>query len=112
MELFFSVSVEQNNMEQQPWNSSVRVAFSIPRDAAQKLKQLAREGSSALRLLGIQAVQLEGDNVISLKIGGHENNNVPRTSGKTDFFLEFYQILFTSKNYSKKLLNEWTNSWN
>lgn len=68
-------------MEQQPWNSSVRVAFSIPRDAAQKLKQLAREGSSALRLLGILAVQLESDNVISLKIGGQENN-VPRTSGE------------------------------
>lgn len=75
--------------QQQPWNSGVRVAFSIPRDAAQKLKQLAREGSSALRLLGILAVQLEGDNVISLKIGGQENSNVPRTSGEWSFAFIF-----------------------
>lgn len=78
---------------QQHCNNGVRVAFSIPRDAAQKLKQLAREGSSALRKLGILAVQLEGDNnVISLKIGGQESN-VPRTSGK----LEITIFILSSK---------------
>lgn len=37
-----------------------------------KLRQLAAEGNSALRELGILSVQLEGDSVISLRLVGQE----------------------------------------
>lgn len=46
--------------------------MSIPKEAAQKLRQLAAEGNSALRDLGILSVQLEGDSVISLRLVGQE----------------------------------------
>lgn len=50
----------------------MRVTLSIPKNAASKLRQLAAEGNTALRALGILSVQLEGDTVISLRLVGQE----------------------------------------
>lgn len=50
----------------------MRVTLSIPKEAAAKLRQLAAEGSAALRALGILSVQLEGDTVISLRLVDQE----------------------------------------
>ena len=69
----------------EPWNS-VRVTFNIPKDAAVRLKQLAEQGSQGLRELGVLAVQIEGDRVISLMIANKDNETthlVFRTSEST-----------------------------
>ncbi|ESO88113.1 hypothetical protein LOTGIDRAFT_234686 [Lottia gigantea] len=56
----------------EPWNS-VRVTFNITKEAALRLKQFAQQGNATLRSLGVLAVQIEGDQIISLTIAGRNN---------------------------------------
>lgn len=58
----------------EPWNS-VKVTFNIPLEAATRLKQLAQQGDATLKQLGVLAVQLEGDQIISLTIAGRNNEH-------------------------------------
>jgi hypothetical protein len=50
------------------------------------LKQLAQQGNVTLRQLGVLAVQIEGDQLISLTIAGRNNERTQlifRTAGDT-----------------------------
>ncbi|XP_008184467.1 uncharacterized protein LOC100570013 isoform X2 [Acyrthosiphon pisum] len=72
-ELLFQGSAEEKGIyvnKLEPWNS-VRVTITVPREAATKLQQLAQQGDAALSRLGILSVQVEGDQMISLRLGGN-----------------------------------------
>ncbi|XP_076440766.1 uncharacterized protein LOC143280106 [Babylonia areolata] len=56
----------------EPWNS-VRVTFSIPRQAALRLKQMAQQGSPILRQIGVLGVQIQGDRLVSLTVATSNN---------------------------------------
>ncbi|ALC38286.1 Ncoa6 [Drosophila busckii] len=56
----------------QQLESSVRISVALPWDAALRLRQLAAEGNSTLRALGIVSVQPEGESVITLKFGAQD----------------------------------------
>lgn len=71
------------------------MTLSIPKEAATKLRQLAAEGNSALRELGILSVQLEGDTVISLRVGDQEIVLRTSSAGKWQFFfINSFKITF------------------
>jgi len=50
------------------------VTFNIPADAAERLRELAQHPNSVLRELGVLAVQIGSDNVMSLSAGGSGSN--------------------------------------
>lgn len=56
----------------EPWNS-VRITFSIPRQAALRLKQMAQQGSAILRQIGVLGVQIQGDRLVSLTVATANN---------------------------------------
>ncbi|XP_037927680.1 putative mediator of RNA polymerase II transcription subunit 26 isoform X2 [Teleopsis dalmanni] len=90
----------------------VRIAFQLPDDAVDILRQLASENHAALDALGILKVEVEGESVISVKISeqfyeirtdnvetevaGTSSNNV--SSNKREHLSDLSQILTGNNN--------------
>ncbi len=60
------------------WNS-VKVTFNLPQHAASRLGDLARRSPSALEALGINSVQVDGDQVISVILADQSSINLAQT---------------------------------
>ena len=58
----------------------MKVTFNLPKDAAEKLAQLAQSGDEVLRELGILSLQMEG---------GQVNDNVIRSKPNPPLFRSF-----------------------
>lgn len=82
----------------EPWNS-VRVTLSIPREAALRLRQLANEGSHLLKAIGILSVQVENDQVISLRIASGPLGTEPQeiVLRTVQGNISYYALLYLKK---------------